>query len=194
MLIPPDEHRARCDLRWSLILVMAYIFILLATWAICGRADTDTDTDARAINAYIDYTHRLVRPSKARKAKRFTPAIVSESRQRGLDPFLVAVVFFLESGLRPDATGSRGERGLSQVMPRFCKKSEGCDLSTPEGQIRAGTTKLKAAFDKCGNVLGALTYYSTGNTCTPRTELTRKKMQFRVKYYKRMKARFGDAI
>lgn len=55
--------------------------------------------------------YRLVYPIVHREA------IILESRQRNLDPALVAAIIRQESGFNPRATSSAGARGLMQMMP-----------------------------------------------------------------------------
>lgn len=185
MKLPDDITAERAALKWSVIIFAAYVAVLVISCCVTCYGQ-DTDPDVRAINAYVDYFHRLVRPSRARLAKRLTWTIVRESRQRALDPLLVAVLVSLESGYRSDAKGARDERGLLQLMPAHCR---GCDLDTPVGQIRAGTDRLAAAFAECKTLSGALTHYACGR-CKSNSVRTRKKIQWRVRYYKKMKERF----
>jgi soluble lytic murein transglycosylase-like protein len=84
------------------------------------------------------------------------------ARLQGVDPKVAVAVAQVESNMNPDATGSKGERGLFQLHPKFFK---GGQYYEPQLNIQAGVAHLKAAEKACGKkmpALGWLACYNAG--------------------------------
>ena len=100
--------------------------------------------------------------------------INSESRSRGLDPFLVAAVAAKESSFRMTATSHKGAMGLMQIRPfvgedvanRLSIEWSGPEsLHDPELNIRLGTLYLVELLERFdGDMHLALAAYHRGPT------------------------------
>lgn len=99
-----------------------------------------------------------------------------------IDPLIVIIVIWAETRGVLNVDGNIGERGLMQCHG---VAADGCDLSTPRGQIDCGARWLRAKLDQCGgDVLGALTAYQRkGGTCGPTVSGSRR----RYRWYERFK-------
>jgi soluble lytic murein transglycosylase len=93
------------------------------------------------------------------------------SRERGLDPYLVAAVIRQESTFNPVVKSRAGARGLMQIMPstgRLISRQEGTRfrwqaLVDPEANIRMGTLYLRQMLDRFGGRVDyALAGYNAG--------------------------------
>jgi soluble lytic murein transglycosylase len=99
--------------------------------------------------------------------------IRQQSRDKDLDPALVAAVIFAESKFR-DQTSSTGAKGLMQIQPETAKfiaersggtKFELDDLGTPQINIQYGTYYLRYLMDRYDdNVVLAVAAYNAGET------------------------------
>jgi soluble lytic murein transglycosylase len=99
--------------------------------------------------------------------------IRQQSRDKGLDPALVAAMIFAESKFR-DQTSPTGAKGLMQIQPetaRFIARRSGGtafqiqDLGTPQINIQYGTYYLRYLLDRYdGNVVLAVAAYNAGET------------------------------
>jgi soluble lytic murein transglycosylase len=99
--------------------------------------------------------------------------IRQQSREKNLDPALVAAVIYEESKFR-DQTSHAGAKGLMQVTPAtahfIARRSGGTaftteDLSTPQVNISYGTYYLRFLLDKYdGNETLAIAAYNAGET------------------------------
>ena len=97
--------------------------------------------------------------------------IRQQSREKGLDPALVAAVIYAESHFR-DATSQAGAKGLMQITPQTAQfiagRSGGTafevgDLSTPQVNISYGTYYLRYLIGRYGgNTTLALAAYNGG--------------------------------
>ncbi len=97
--------------------------------------------------------------------------IRQQSREKGLDPALVAAVIYAESHFR-DATSQAGAKGLMQITPQTAQfiagRSGGTafeigDLSTPQVNIAYGTYYLRYLIGRYGgNTTLALAAYNGG--------------------------------
>lgn len=91
--------------------------------------------------------------------------IARKAKEMGIDPKLAVALAFRESGLNPQAKGSKGEVGLMQVMPDTAKmlgfsKEE---LQNPSKNIEIGLTYLKRGLDKFGDPMLAVAGYNAGH-------------------------------
>ena len=95
------------------------------------------------------------------------------SKQKNLDPDLIAAVMLQESGGDPTAFSKSGAVGLMQVMPRdgiassfqcvngpcFASRPSIQDLQNPDFNVEYGTGMLAGLVSKHGNVREALRSY-----------------------------------
>ncbi|MBP1633953.1 MAG: slt 1, partial [Acidobacteria bacterium] len=100
----------------------------------------------------------------------YWPLISRYSKQRGLDPFLVAALINQESSFLPDARSSANAIGLMQIVPstgrriarqqriRFTRAS----LTRPDYNIRLGTAYFADLIERLGGVHLALASYNAG--------------------------------
>ncbi len=72
--------------------------------------------------------------------------IASEAVHQGVDPKLAIAVATVESGLNNRAVGSKGERGVFQLMPKLHKQKA---LVEEQENIKAGVSELKTWAAKC---------------------------------------------
>lgn len=93
------------------------------------------------------------------------------SRERGLDPYLVAAIIRQESTFNPVVKSRAGARGLMQILPttgRIISRQEGTRfrwqaLIDPEANIRMGTLYLRQMLDRFGGRVDyALASYNAG--------------------------------
>lgn len=97
--------------------------------------------------------------------------IRQQSREKGVDPALIAAVIYKESRFR-DQTSSAGARGLMQITPDtadYIEKLSGgtefeySDLADPDLNIRYGTFYLDYLLDLYDNdLVAALAAYNAG--------------------------------
>jgi hypothetical protein len=78
--------------------------------------------------------------------------IARKAKDMGIDPRLAIALAYRESGLNPQAKGSKGEVGLMQVMPATAKGLGFTpdELADPSKNIEIGLTYLKRGLDKFG--------------------------------------------
>ena len=93
------------------------------------------------------------------------------SRERSLDPYLVAAIIRQESTFNPVVKSRAGARGLMQIMPttgKIISRQEGTrfrwqELIDPEANIRMGTLYLRRMLDQFGGRVDyALASYNAG--------------------------------
>lgn len=139
---------------------------------------SDYETHLKEVERYIDYFHRHTKlfKKKIRIAKKhIAPLVVKHSLQNNFDPLLISVIISCESTWQPSVVGKLGEIGLMQVM----KGKSGI-----ENEIVGGILRLRSAFNHCHEIKKALTHYASG-TCNARTERTKRKIEYRIRLYKR---------
>jgi soluble lytic murein transglycosylase len=99
--------------------------------------------------------------------------LVQQASAHGLDPYLVAAVIRTESGFKPDATSSRGARGLMQIMPEtgeWAARQLRLPFSPemlyePEYNIRLGCWYLASLRDEFGgDLVLSLAAYNAGRS------------------------------
>lgn len=98
-----------------------------------------------------------------------------------LDAALLIAVAYHESSLRVDARGRIGEIGLMQTHGRAVGNN---DMTTPQGQIMAGSRWLRRAIDICRSIPGGLAMYATGRTCSPRSSRLRYLVARRIELWR----------
>jgi soluble lytic murein transglycosylase len=95
-------------------------------------------------------------------------AVEANSRERGLDPFVVAALIRQESEWNPTVVSSARAYGLMQVLPstgRQLGASPASRLFEPEVNLRAGTRHLKSMLDSFdGQWEPTLAAYNAGKT------------------------------
>jgi hypothetical protein len=106
-----------------------------------------------------DFTSKLTE-----EQAQFALEIADKAIKMGIDPRLAVALAFAESGLNPNATGTKGEIGLMQVRP---VTAEGMgytlkDLAIPSKNIEIGLTYLKSNLDKFGSPTLAVAGYNAG--------------------------------
>jgi soluble lytic murein transglycosylase-like protein len=99
-------------------------------------------------------------PWKRGQARALIPDVIAAAEAGNVNPALVAAIVSYESTWQPAALGKLGEVGLMQV-----NNWTGTPLDTPRAQLDAGIATLNHAYDVCGTVAGALSYYATGKSC-----------------------------
>ena len=105
---------------------------------------------------YLNAKNPRVRMRRDREFSRLVSYIHKASVTNEIDPRIAVVVGFRESSLLPSIqlkTGSRGERGYFQVMPkslavRVCGK--GCDQNTPQCNVNTAMCYLSYCRELCG--------------------------------------------
>jgi len=111
------------------------------------------------------------------KVNPYDPAIVSISRESGVDPFLVRALIWRESRFNPMTLGTAQEHGLMQVTPMVGQEwakahkianYKDDDLYDPDTNIRAGTWYLSHALRRWSQtddpVPFALAEYNAGRS------------------------------
>lgn len=104
----------------------------------------------------------------------YRSSIETYSRERSLDPYLVAALIRQESEFNPNAVSRSNARGLTQVMPgtgrelgRKLKipRYRTAMLFTPDTNVKIGTYYLKALFDQLqGKWEATLASYNAGKS------------------------------
>lgn len=140
--------------------------ILLTTEAHCGdREDVERFIRADRAGMKTAGTDAIV--------KRLVGPIVRISQQHGVDPIMTVAIVSTESSYSTKAEYG-GAIGLMQCMPRWYRKY-GESMDTVEGQIQTGVKLLAYCVGYCsGNILNALGYYHTGESCKPTWRARRK--------------------
>lgn len=160
------------------------IFLLfIAAWFATPAGGQDDTTDA----PHIAYTKHFLRnyPKRLERALGLMPVVEGYSAINAVPTIVVAVIISVESSWQANAEGEldangKYDFGLMQVRKGgVCAK--GHDLSTPRGQIAAGTACLAAAYEACdGSLKQALTMYQSGS-CVARTERTKQRIARRMR-------------
>jgi len=95
--------------------------------------------------------------------------VIDVAERHGLDPRLLAALVHVESGWDPQARGSAGEIGLTQILPetaRWIAEARGRpipDLADPLESLDAGAWYLTALLRETGgNAVEALARYNGG--------------------------------
>jgi hypothetical protein len=91
------------------------------------------------------------------------PIIEGESRQRGLDPFLIESVIRVESGFQPEAVSPVGAQGLMQLMPDTARLVGVENPFDPQQNVAGGSQYLSWQVQDFGGDLSlALAAYNAG--------------------------------
>ena len=131
--------------------------------------------------AHIAYTKHFLRhyPKRLERALELMPIVEGHAAINAVPVLAVVVIISAESSWKTGAFNpDKKERGLMQVHGQCAK---GFDLSTPEGQIAAGTKCFATAYESCdGTLRQALTAYQSGS-CKPRTTKTKQRIARRMR-------------
>lgn len=159
---------------------LCIMFAVILCFQCCG-----VKSNTNAINSYVSDFLRND-PARLDKALALLPTIRDLSNENGIDPLLTVLVITWESSWYTTALGGDNEIGLMQVIPGgVCAKGQ--DLSTPEGQIKAGVECLALSRDSCnGTLKQTLTMYASGK-CKSKSKRTQRKIRWRVWQYERDK-------
>ena len=174
------------------IAIGVWIFLLIAVGVVlCSRdaradTNTDTDTDTEKLSAYVDWIHRDMQPKYAQSAKRLIPPLIKYAKKYNVDPLLIGCIFYWESSWR-NFEGDKGEIGPGHTIPS--KRLSEFNLGTLEGQIEASVYMWRLSIIKCKTLEKALTRYLSGK-CVSKSEKTKKKVQYRKRYYLRINKKF----
>ena len=183
-MIRPQEFERRRFAKMKFIIDLIFILLLLGVVAYVNEVEANTG-DAERVGAYVsDFLKNA--PQRRARALELVPVVVAESRAKDFDPMLIAVMISLESSWKVNVTGGIGEVGLLQVVPGgVCAKGQ--DLTTGEGQIRAGINCLKLSRDACGDDLEQiLTMYASGR-CVSKSKRTKRMIEKRIRIYRGVK-------
>lgn len=151
--------------------------------AICADRAWPSEDPLRAAVAGLVSPAPNHRLRKQSELTAFVADVRTIERETEIDAYTIAGIAYLESSLRLDVTGSRGEIGLMQV---FGAARVGCDLTTQIGQLRCGATWLRKCLDLCGDDRGMLTMYATGE-CWTRKERIKRLIKYRISFIERLK-------
>jgi len=172
-----------------MICVMCVIFSF-ALSTTCSSPAAGQEAKACPVESHIKWFLQDDEERRER-ALQWAPIIVEEATEANFDPLLISVIISLEASYRPEVINEQsiGEVGLMQVAPRgVCGKGQ--DLSTPEGQIRAGVRCLEMSREACGDDLKRiLTIYASGK-CQSSSVRTKRLIQRRLRIYQRAVERF----
>jgi hypothetical protein len=170
---------------------MATIVVFLSILMYPGGAES-SDRKMSQVESHIRWFLQG-HDDRINAALQLEPVIISESESVGFDPLLVSVIISLESSYRSSVVNddSIGEIGLMQVAPKgVCARGQ--DLTTPEGQIKAGLYCLRLSRDVCGGDLRRiLTMYASGK-CVSGSTRTHALINRRLAVYEKAKARFAQ--
>lgn len=91
------------------------------------------------------------------------PILEQESRQLGVDPYLIESMIAVESGFRPDAVSPVGAQGLMQLMPETAELLGVKDAFDPQQNVSGGARYLSWQMQDFGGDLSlALAAYNAG--------------------------------
>ena len=158
--------------------ILAVLFV-----AICADSAWPSEDPLRAAVAGLVAPAPNHRLRKQSELTAFVSDVRTVEHETEIDAYTIAGLAYLESSLRLDVTGSRGEIGLMQV---FGAARVGCDLTTQIGQLRCGATWLRKCRDLCGDDRGMLTMYATGE-CRTRKERIKRLIKYRLAFVARLK-------
>lgn len=149
-----------------LIILLTGIFLIIAERSEANETQQMVESDSWRMVAdgirrlqpwYLNSRNPRVRIRRDREFTRLVSYIHNASEQNGIDPRIAVVVGFRESSLLPSIhlkTGSRGERGYFQVMPRSLAVrvcGDGCDQKTPQCNANTAMCYLSYCRELCGD-------------------------------------------
>jgi hypothetical protein len=110
-------------------------------------------------------------------------AIVEASQTHGIPPLLLTTIVYNESTFEMTALGKLGEVGLTQVHGIAARN---CDLTTVPGQLECGAKWLAHYYPICKSWEKSLTAYATRGFCVSTSEITRSKIAYRMRQWKKI--------
>jgi len=139
----------------------------------------------------------LDKVAKTRRWKRapgLSVLIVQAADEYGVDPMVVSEIARSEASYlegKQTRVGSRGERGLGQLLPggrpEKMALAAGLDLTTSLGQVRSIALTYADSLEACGgNVLAALRRYITGSCTSTVSEGPKRRYKRLKKAQKRL--------
>ena len=87
------------------------------------------------------------------------PVIVSAAEEYNLPELLITTIAFRETGLNPKRRGTKGEKGLMQIMPSNIRPG---DYKRDPYLIHRGAELLRLYIDDCKNLRGGISTYNAG--------------------------------
>lgn len=158
------------------------LLMLTVVYFQCCTAKTNED----ALQSFIsDFMHTRSE-TNTKAALALIPLIVRHSESNDINPLLTAFIISLESSFLTDAVGENNDTGLMQVVKGgVCARGQ--DLTTADGQIKAGVECLARARDSCdGSLKQMLTMYASGK-CVSKSKRTQRKIEWRLWKFDRIK-------
>ena len=151
------------------VISVFYIFILVAI--------ASNGAEPVTIEEYVSDFLRLY-PDRNELAQRDIIYIRKESARHSINPAIVAVMVSKESGWRSGTIGGIGEIGVMQVHG-VC--ATGQDLTTRQGQLKAGIECLARSREACdGSDREMVTMYASGK-CKSRSKRTQALVNRRLR-------------
>ena len=148
------------------ILFVWFLFNLFVRPAGCAESELSftwaqpREVYAAKLDRFLVVYFDRCSPRKLNNARKLAPIVLDAAERHNVNPALIASIVSHESTWNYAAIGALGEVGLMQVN----NKTLGQD---PAEQLDAGIEMLKASYERCGSVIGAVSYYATGHTCKP---------------------------
>lgn len=138
------------------------LFVVACLMAGCGGAATTYRSSAPALGALPSFTE-----SQWQRIEQVQPAVAAAARAHRLSPALINGVIWVESRFDVRARGSRGPRGLMQLMPRTGRAMAqrlGRRYAPHDAafNVAAGTTYLMLMYRRFGALDLALAAYNAG--------------------------------
>lgn len=157
------------------------IFALITVFQCCGAKTSES-----TLHRYITDFMQPRSDADTQFALSLIPAINKYSHENNIDPLLTAYIIAAESSFNPSAVGDDNDTGLMQVVKGgVCARKQ--DLTTPEGQIKAGVECLALSRDQCnGTLKQTLTMYASGK-CRSNSKRTQRKINYRLFQYQKLK-------
>ena len=164
----------------SRITIAAILLCCLS--AVTARSDSDRLKESVLSLVEGAPNHYLNDPDAL---SRYLQEVRETESESGVPASLLLAVQYLESSLKPDRIGKRGEIGIMQVHPSM---TGGCEMATRRGQMACGAAILAAAYEHCGTWEGALTRYAQrSGRCRPDTDRVKRVIDYRVRFWEGLK-------
>lgn len=157
------------------------LFAMITIFQCCGAKTSES-----ALHRYITDFMQPRSDVDTQFALSLIPAINKHSNTNKVDPLLTAYIIAAESSFNPSAVGDHNDTGLMQVVKGgVCARNQ--DLTTPEGQIKAGVECLALSRKQCnGTLKQTLTIYASGK-CKSDSKRTQRKIRYRLFQYRKLK-------
>jgi soluble lytic murein transglycosylase-like protein len=149
-----------CFLLFIWLLVNLFVRPSCADEEISFEWNAPREVYAAKLDRFLASYFANCNPRKLADARKLAPVVLDAAERANVNPSIIAAIVSHESTWKASAIGKLGEVGLMQVNNREI----GAD---PVAQLDAGIDMLKRSYDRCGSVIGAISYYATGHTCKP---------------------------